>query len=700
MKPVTDNQASVPNFRQLNSAEIKMLEKAHNRAENWNTISVSADCNLKLVQGCYFSGWIKIGPLSGGFLESEGLRLPIGLCNSALHNTETGRNVALKNVHYISNYRIGDRSVLFNIDELTSEVGAVFGNGAVPVGSENSDRLYLEICNENGGRKIAPFSGMLPADGFLWSQNREDNSLMQCFDQLTDQTCNALITPYGQIGDHSVIKSSRIIKNTNIGSYCRVSGANRLENLTIQSSQDEPTVIGEGVELLNGVIGYNNKIVYGVKTEGIVTGRNVKLSNGARILQTFVGDNSTISCCEVLSNLIFPFHEQHHNNSFLIAAIVGGQDNIAAGATIGSNHNSRAADGEIIAARGFWPGLVTNFKHNSIFAPFTIAARGNYDFQMNIKLPFSLISPGKDSSALQLMPGYWFKYNMYALARNAWKFAKRDRRKIKEQNIETDFLAPDTIESVLNGIDILREGINRAAGRDVSLSEIEIALQLDSKLDVHLDGMVEKSTVKLIKPAQGVRLYKQMVYYYGARELLRIIESNNKTSGSNNMIKYIRNSYQKPDRIWHNVGGQIISESDLNKILSDIKDKKINEWREVHKRYDLLWNDYPRQRSNHGLFCLLELEAISADKLNNSLLINIFRRFIGISDEMYKLACQSRAKDFENSFRLATYKNKEEMNAVLTTPEEDSFLADYKIQNKEETANAKRIIAILESMNE
>jgi len=30
-----------------------------------------------------------------------------------------------------------------------------------------------------------------------------------------------------------------------------------------------------------------------------------------------------------------------------------GQSNMAAGATIGSNHNSRSADGELVAARGF-----------------------------------------------------------------------------------------------------------------------------------------------------------------------------------------------------------------------------------------------------------------------------------------------------------------------------------------------------------
>jgi hypothetical protein len=96
--------------------------------------------------------------------------------------------------------------------------------------------------------------------------------------------------------------------------------------------------------------------------------------------------------CEVLNSLIFPAHEQHHNNSFLCAATVMGQSNMAAGATIGSNHNSRGADGEIVAGRGFWPGLCVSLKHNSKFACFTIIAKSDFPAELNIPIPFSLVN--------------------------------------------------------------------------------------------------------------------------------------------------------------------------------------------------------------------------------------------------------------------------------------------------------------------
>ncbi len=55
------------------------------------------------------------------------------------------------------------------------------------------------------------------------------------------------------------------------------------------------------------------------------------------------------------------------------------------------------------------------------------------------------------------MPGYWFMYNMYALARNSWKYTDRDKRTEKKQFIETDFLAPDTINEMIAAIKLFEQ---------------------------------------------------------------------------------------------------------------------------------------------------------------------------------------------------------------------------------------------------
>src|SRR4030042_6240352 len=250
-----------------------------------------------------------------------------------------------------------------------------------------------------------------------------------------------------------------------IGSHCYIKGANKLKNLTINSDEDEPTQIGEGVELVNGIIGFGCHIFYGCKAVRVVLCRNSNLKYGARLINSMLGDNSTISCCEVLNNLIFPAHEQHHNNSFLIAALVLGQSNIAAGATIGSNHNSRANDGEVQAGRGCWPGLCVTMKHYCRFASFTLLAKGDYPAELDITLPFSLVANDTTHDRLMLMPAYWWLYNMYALARNTWKFTSRDKRVTKTQHIEFDSLAPDTVEEIFAARGLLALWTGKAALR-------------------------------------------------------------------------------------------------------------------------------------------------------------------------------------------------------------------------------------------
>ena len=146
-------------------------------------------------------------------------------------------------------------------------------------------------------------------------------------------------------------KNSRILKDVKIGPCCYIKGANKLKNLTINSSPEEPTQIGEGVELVNGIIGPGCHVFYGCKAVRFVMGNNAKLTYGARLIHSYLGDNSTVSCCEILNNLVFPAHEQHHN---LVPGgrAPDGSSNLAAVATIGSNHNSRANDGEIRPAVG------------------------------------------------------------------------------------------------------------------------------------------------------------------------------------------------------------------------------------------------------------------------------------------------------------------------------------------------------------
>src|SRR5919199_1119713 len=423
-------------YRNLTAYEIEVLVRNNNTSDDWNKIHVSDAFNPELVKNCKFFGLVRIGKLESVALEYHNIIMPVGLYDSTIISCDFGDNVVINNVNYMSHYIIGNEVMIANVNELHTTDHAKFGNGVIKDGEMEDIRIWLEVCNENGGRKILPFNGMLPGDAYLWSKYRDDEELLNKFKQFTESKFDKQLGYYGKIGNNCVIKNTAIIKDVWIGDDAYIKGANKLKNLTINSSAIAPSQIGEGCELVNGIIGFGCRIFYGVKAVRVFMASHSQLKYGARLINSYLGNNATISCCEVLNSLIFPFHEQHHNNSFLIAATVMGQSNIAAGATLGSNHNSRAADGELVAGRGFWPGLCVSIKHNSKFATFNLLAKGDYSYELNIPLPFSLVSIDSTHNQLSLMPAYWFMYNLYALARNANKYVDRDKRIKKKQTIE------------------------------------------------------------------------------------------------------------------------------------------------------------------------------------------------------------------------------------------------------------------------
>src|SRR5687767_2173985 len=607
-------------YRGLTAFEIEVLVRNRNTSDNWNNILVSDAFTPEQVQNCKFYGLVRIGKLEPYYLEFKNLRRPVGLFNSTIISCDFGDNVVVDNVNYISHYIIGNEVIIVNVNELATTDYAKFGDGALKDGEPESLRIWLEVCNENGGRKVIPFNGMLPGDAYLWTRYRDDEQMQQRFKDFTLKRFDTQRGYYGVIGDRTVIKNCKIIKDVNIGSDAYLKGANKLKNLTINSSADARSQIGEGCELVNGIIDYGCRIFYGVKAVRFFMASHSQLKYGARLINSFLGNNATISCCEVLNSLIFPAHEQHHNNSFLCAALIMGQSNIAAGATLGSNHNSRAADGEMIAGRGFWPGLCVSLKHNSRFASFTLIAKGDFPCELNIPIPFSLVSNDVTRDRLVVMPGYWFLYNMYAMARNAAKYSGRDKRTDKTQELEYDYLAPDSINEIMDSLKLLKELTGKAyaaqnkkvAGKDL-MKTGEALLENDpakaDKLEIFAHGFENnKRKAQLVRVPKAYAVFKELVVYHGMRQLLDFMERRKISSWE----KLTQALPAKPVRNeWKNIGGQLMPSSSVQTLVRNIRSGRINSWDEVHDFYNKKSSQYPDDKFQHAYASMLEVLKLS-----------------------------------------------------------------------------------------
>jgi len=694
-------------YRKLTASEIETLVRNRNTSDDWNNILVSDAFTADLVMDCKFFGLNRIGKLERYYLEFNNLRRPVGLYNSTIISSDFGDNVVIDNVNYLSHYIIGNGVMIVNTNEVATTDHSKFGNGILKEGEPESIRIWLEVCNENGGRGIIPFDGMLPGDAFLWSRFRDDKILQNKFKEFTEKKFDNKRGYYGKIGDRTVIKNCKIIKDVLIGSDAYLKGANKLKNLTINSSADAKSQIGEGCELVNGIVGYGCRIFYGVKAVRFIMASHSQLKYGARLINSYLGNNSTISCCEVLNSLIFPAHEQHHNNSFLCAALVLGQSNMAAGATIGSNHNSRSADGEIIAGRGFWPGLTVSLKHNSKFASFCILAKGAYPSELDIPIPFSLISNDESKNELIVMPAYWFMYNMYALSRNSWKYADRDKRIDKTQLLESDFLAPDTINEIINAITIFEKSTGKAyvnkneSGKKYSEEKfietgkriLEGKKHIVDDLEIFAEGFENnKRRARLIKVFPAYHLFKELVSYYAAKQLVSYIKNNELKK-----IKDIQQSLSARSIIteWINVGGQLIHQTALEKLLSQINSSKIKSWEQVHQFYKDEGKEYEKDKLYHALAALKKVHRMDVKKISEKEFKKLLQQSVTTEEWMTKAIHDSRAKDYANPFRKMVYRNDDEMNDVIGSLRKNSFI---KLQNDLLVAYKKEIGELIKKL--
>jgi hypothetical protein len=381
-----------------------------------------------------------------------------------------------------------------------------------------------------------------------------------------------------------------------------------------------------------------------------------------------------------------------------------GQSNIAAGATIGSNHNSRSADGELIAGRGFWPGLCVSLKHNSRFASFAILAKGDYPAELNVPFPFSLVSNDVSDDRLLIMPGYWFMYNMYAMARNAWKYVDRDKRIDRTQSIEYDFLAPDSINEILPSLESFKAITGRAWALKYGqgLNEKQLIAKGEELLESQnpevdelelLAAGIENSNRKvvLIKVLACYHLFKELVAYYAATQVLQLV----KGAGIKTR-EALQKALPAPGKLntWTNLGGQLVPQEVLQKILEQVRGGKIKGWDDIHGFYHKQALLYPEQKLQHALAALYAVTGINLKK-DKEAIATLLQQAIATREWMVKGIYESRSKDYSNPFRKMVYENREEMDKVTGRLEDNSFIRQEQEALAGFKKSAKKVISWL-----
>ena len=211
--------------------------------------------------------------------------------------------------------------------------------------------------------------------------------------------------------------------------------------------------------------------------------------------------------------------------------------------------------------------------------------------------------------------------------------------------------------------------------------------------------------VVILKARQAHAAYREMLHYYVVKNLLAYMQANPDATRET----MCRDLAGQRETNWVNLGGQLAPEPEVERLFDDIKAGRLKNWHEIHGRYDEMWQDYPRRKQAHALAILLKLLGagdcpdfclskngtvpfsadFSTDTLTpaqwNAALDEAVRIQEYVRDQVYA----TRKKDYDNPFRQATFRNAEEMKAVLGTAEDNGFVK----QVRQETEAFKQQVA-------
>ncbi|MDQ3277491.1 MAG: DUF4954 family protein, partial [Bacteroidota bacterium] len=313
-------------------------------------------------------------------------------------------------------------------------------------------------------------------------------------------------------------------------------------------------------------------------------------------------------------------------------------------------------------------------------------------------MPFCLVSNDVSANKLVIMPAYWFMYNMYALARNAAKYADRDKRSKKLQHIEYSFLAPDSVNEIFTALDLLRKFTAHAVKPELKGANDAIAIAEGERLlndpavdfrdvEIHAEGFeCTNRPTQIIKAKEAYDIYKKLVVYYAVEQICQLITQKDLSTFDALQEALPKDTHRSE---WVNIGGQLLPKSTLQSAFDNIKRGAINSWNEVHAFYSHNSKAYPEQKLQHAYASLLDLLQINPAELTRDLFLSLLQEALDFKVTMVQNIHVSRAKDYQNSFRAKVYDNEEEMEEVVGRLEDNAFIK----QQQAELENFQSLLA-------
>ena len=442
-------------YRSLTFEEIEILESNSCWAEDWSRVEVAEDgFQAKFFHRVMFYGDVQLGTVQKEVEITKGFVKHSGINDATLRNVTVGNDCLIEKVgNYINNYTIGDDCLISNISVMETTEGATYGEGNL-----------ISVLNEVGDGNVIFFHDLNSQFAAFMVKHFNDKDLKNAIRRLVKEEIARTNPERGTIGNNVKIVNTREITNTVIQDDCEISGASRLSDCTILSSEYASVYIGTGVICENSIISDGSSIVNSVKMQDCFVGEACQISNGFTASQSIFFANSFMSNGEACAAFCGPFCASHHKSSLLIGGMFSFYN--AGSGTNFSNHAYKMGPMHWgILERGTKTASGSYLLMPATIGTFSVCFGKLMHHPNTTALPFSYLIAEADK--MYLVPGR--NITTVGLYRDIRKWPKRDMRPQQTQKsiVNFDWLSPYSVGEILQGKKIL-ENLRQASGDNVS----------------------------------------------------------------------------------------------------------------------------------------------------------------------------------------------------------------------------------------
>ncbi|HPR60276.1 MAG TPA: DUF4954 family protein [Prolixibacteraceae bacterium] len=553
------------NYRNLTNTEIEQLKQQMCTCDEWSNIFVAPDFSTDTIFNVHFNGVIQIASQTATIKLYGGIKRKAGIYNSTLHNCSIGENCFINYVkNHISNYNIGNNVIINNVQLIANDGISHFGNGQ-----------KVAVLDESGGREILIYDQLSAPLAYIMTLYRHRPELIQKLESLINEYANQKSFKRGYIGNNSTITNTSAIKNVWIGNEVNIEGARLIENGSINSNHEAPVKIGNDVIMKDFIIQSGSSVVESVIISKCYIGQGCELGKGYSAENSVFFANCQGFHGEACSIFAGPYTVTHHKSTLLIAGMYSFLN--AGSGSNQSNHMYKLGPiHQGIVERGskttsdsymLWPAKI---------GPFTLVMGRHYKNSDTSNLPFSYLIEANDKS--WLAPAV--NLRSVGTIRDAIKWPKRDKRadSNKIDSINFNLLSPFTIQKMLKAIEIL-DTLKKVSGE----ASNEYIYQNTSITDNSL-----RRAIKLYNMGIDKFLGNSVITHINGKEFKSAEELRN----------YLKPNSDIGKGEWIDLAGLIAPKSEIEKMLSDIENNKLNNLTDIeiylkklHKSYyDIEWN--------------------------------------------------------------------------------------------------------------